>query len=104
MRFGVKDKAAVCKDIMAEAGVTAAETVCIGDDSIDLPAFSVCGASFAVADAPSYVKRAASFTLERKGGEGAFREVSDRILSATGQEHVFASHHGFAGVMHKMAQ
>jgi 3-deoxy-D-manno-octulosonate 8-phosphate phosphatase (KDO 8-P phosphatase) len=103
-RFGVKDKAHTYLDVMEEAGVSAVETACIGDDSIDLPGFSVCGTSFAVADAPSYVKRLATHTLEKKGGEGAFREVSDRILGACGHEKVFASHQGFAQVMHRMAQ
>lgn len=103
-RFGVKDKASTCLAIMAEAGVTSAQTACIGDDSIDLPAFSVCGVSFAVADAPVYVKRAATFTLEQKGGDGAFREVSDKILMAAGREEVFSSHAGFSKVMNRMVQ
>jgi 3-deoxy-D-manno-octulosonate 8-phosphate phosphatase (KDO 8-P phosphatase) len=103
-RFGVKDKARSYLDVMEEAGASAEETACIGDDSIDLPGFSVCGTSFAVADAPPYVKRQATHTLEKKGGEGAFREVSDRILGACGHENVFASHQGFAQVMHRMAQ
>jgi 3-deoxy-manno-octulosonate cytidylyltransferase (CMP-KDO synthetase) len=103
-RFGVKDKARTYLDVMKEVGATAEETVCIGDDSIDLPGFSVCGTSFAVADAPSYIRQLATYTLEKKGGEGAFREVSDKILAACGHESVFASHQGFAQVMHRMAQ
>jgi 3-deoxy-manno-octulosonate cytidylyltransferase (CMP-KDO synthetase) len=103
-RFGARDKAQAYREIMAEAGVTGAETACIGDDSIDLPGFAVCGVSFAVADAPAYVKRQASYTLESKGGEGAFREVSDRIMEAAGFGEVYASHPGFARVMHRMAQ
>lgn len=35
--FGVKDKANACQELMAQAGVAAAQPVCIGDDSIDLP-------------------------------------------------------------------
>lgn len=103
-RFGVKDKATACRDIMAGAGVTVEQTACIGDDSIDLPAFATCGVSFAVADAPEYVKRAATHSLRLKGGEGAFREVADLILTATGNEAVFSSQEGFASVMHRMAQ
>lgn len=83
--FGVKDKAAACKALMEQAGVTAEETACIGDDSIDLPAFEVCGVSFAVADAPEYVKRAAGRILSVSGGYGAFREVADDILRFTGK-------------------
>ncbi|GLO57633.1 hypothetical protein PPUJ20066_36690 [Pseudomonas putida] len=103
-QFGVKDKKKACQQLMAEAGVTAAQTACIGDDSIDLPAFAVCGVSFAVADAPSYVKAAATETLIKLGGTGAFREVADAILFAQNKEAVLGTAEGYANVMAKMAQ
>lgn len=103
-QFGVKDKAAACRELMQDAGVTAAQTACVGDDSIDLPAFSACGLAFAVADAPAYVQELASKVLVAKGGEGAFREVADAILLAQGKAHVFGSATGFSSVMAKMAQ
>lgn len=103
-QFGVKDKQAACLALMAEAGVSARQTACIGDDSIDLPAFAVCGLSFAVADAPVYVKSSASAVLQSRGGNGAFRELADAILVAQGKAEVFASATGYAKVMTKMAQ
>lgn len=103
-QFGVKDKLAACNQLMAEAGVTLEQTACIGDDCIDLPAFSACGMSFAVADAPVYVKAAATQTLASPGGTGAFREVADAILFAQGKEAVLGSAAGYAKVMAKMAQ
>ena len=103
-QFGVKDKAAACRKLMQQAGVTMQQTVCIGDDSIDLPAFSACGLSYAVADAPSYVKAQATHTLTIKGGEGAFRELADAILTAQDKTHVFGSAQGFATVMAGAAQ
>ncbi|MFK3820484.1 3-deoxy-manno-octulosonate cytidylyltransferase [Pseudomonas sp. NPDC089407] len=103
-KFGVKDKLAACKQLMDEAGVTAEQTACIGDDCIDLPAFAACGISFAVADAPVYVKSAATKTIVSAGGTGAFREVADAILSAQGKESVFSTADGYAKVMTKMAQ
>ena len=102
--FGVKDKAAACRALMSRAGVTAARTVCLGDDSIDLPAFGACGLSYAVADAPVYVQRAATAVLQTRGGFGAFRELSDAILLAQGKQGVFESAQGYAGVMAQMAQ
>ncbi len=59
-QFGVKDKAAASLELMQQAGATMQEAVCIGDDSIDLPAFMACGLSYAVADAPVYVKSKAT--------------------------------------------
>ncbi|ULL02841.1 3-deoxy-manno-octulosonate cytidylyltransferase [Pseudomonas putida] len=103
-QFGIKDKLLACNQLMAEAGVTAAQTACIGDDCIDLPAFSACGMSFAVADAPPYVKAAATLTLSTVGGSGAFREVADSILFAKGKESALSTATGYAEVMMKMAQ
>ena len=98
-QFGVKDKAAGCRELMAQAGVSASETACIGDDSIDLPAFAACGLSYAVADAPAYVKARASGSLSTRGGEGAFRELADAILLAQGKGHVLGTAEGYSTVM-----
>jgi len=103
-QFGVNDKITACRSLMVQAGVDASQTACIGDDSIDLPAFAACGLSFAVADAPAYVKARASGVLTLPGGHGAFRELSDRILQAQGKGAVFASAEGFGTVMHGAAQ
>jgi 3-deoxy-D-manno-octulosonate 8-phosphate phosphatase (KDO 8-P phosphatase) len=103
-QFGVKDKDSACRALMVQAGVLTDETVCIGDDSIDLPAFAACGLSYAVADAPVYVKARATGVLATPGGNGAFRELADAILLAQGKEHVFGSAEGFSTVMAKMTQ
>lgn len=102
--FGVKDKYDACMQLMKQAGVTAAQTACIGDDSIDLPAFAACGLSFAVADAPAYIKSQATGTLSSRGGYGAFRELADRILDAQGKGAVFRSSSGYQSLMGKMRQ
>lgn len=102
--FGVRDKAAACRALMEQAGVFAAQTACIGDDSIDLPAFASCGLSYAVADAPVYVRQAADGVLQTPGGAGAFRELADAILLAQGRGAVFRSAEGYAQVMAQMAQ
>lgn len=103
-QLGVKDKARACRNLIEAAAVTAAQTACLGDDSIDLPAFSVCGMSFAVADAPPYVRSAADEVLTLSGGQGAFRELADRILFAQGKQGVYSSAHGFATVMDAVTQ
>ncbi|WP_423461066.1 KdsC family phosphatase [Ottowia sp. VDI28] len=102
--FGVKDKATACRQLMAQAGVSAAQTACIGDDSIDLPAFAACGLSYAVPDAPEYVRHAASGVLHTSGGRGAFRELADAILAAQGRQAVLGSSEAYAQVMSAMAQ
>jgi 3-deoxy-D-manno-octulosonate 8-phosphate phosphatase (KDO 8-P phosphatase) len=102
--FAVKDKAEACQQLMQAIGMTRAQTACVGDDSIDLPAFEVCGWSFAVSDAPDYVKQVVTHVLSTPGGKGALRELSDSILAAQGKAHVFNSHKGYSAVMNAMAQ
>ncbi|AIR91641.1 KdsC family phosphatase [Pseudomonas cremoricolorata] len=103
-KLGVKDKFAACRELMIQTGIPAEHTACIGDDCIDLPAFKACSLSFAVADAPDYVKAAATGTLSLSGGAGAFREVADAILFAQGKGAVITSAEGYSTVMSKMSQ
>jgi len=102
--FGVKDKAAACKALIEQAGVTALETACIGDDSIDFPAFEMCGVSFAGTDAPIYVRRAAGRALLLGGGCGAFREVVDLILRQKRRGSVYQSDQSYMEQMWGLVQ
>ena len=102
--LGKLEKESACIDLMRQAGVTAEETAYIGDDSVDLPAFAVCGLAFAVNDAPSYVQDNADYVLERVGGKGAFREMSDIILQAQGKMDTFSTAKGFLKAVANMAQ
>lgn len=81
-RFQVNNKAEACKEIMEEGGFSSSETLYIGDDLNDLPAFKVCGTTCTVADARDEVKSRADIILHHKGGEGALRELSDKILAS----------------------
>lgn len=102
--LGKLEKETACFDLMKQADVTAEQTAYIGDDSVDLPAFAVCGASFAVADAPIYVKNAVDHVLSANGGKGAFREMSDMILQAQEKSSVFDSAQGFLKSVKNMGQ
>lgn len=55
-------------------------TVYVGNDVNDIPPMLLVGCPVAVADAHLDIKSHACFILERKGGDGAAREVSDLIL------------------------
>lgn len=103
-QLGVKDKYAACLEIMKKAGCSSEETAYIGDDSIDLPAFLACGISYAVADAPSYIKNRATGVLSLPGGYGAFRELADILLSEQGKEHVFQTADGFLSACSEVSQ
>lgn len=103
-QLGVKDKARACEDLMQRHEASRSQTACLGDDSIDLPAFAVCDWAVAVADAAPYVKAAAALVLQTAGGQGAFREFSDALLAARQQDGLYRTAHGYASVMNKMAQ
>lgn len=103
-QLGKMSKRQACLDLMAEAGVTAEETAFLGDDTLDLPAFEVCGLAVAVGDAFDYMKEQADLVLTRAGGHSAFRELSDMILKAQGKEEVYATADGFMKVVEQMKQ
>lgn len=77
------------REITAEVGTTAEQTIFLGDDLIHMLGFGACGLSAAVADAPTYVRDAAGLVLNAAGGQGAFRELADLIPLAKRHEDVF---------------
>lgn len=103
-QLGKLDKQTACLQLIEQAGVTTEQTAYIGDDSVDLPAFEICGLAVAVADAPQYIQEVAEYTLTRAGGKGAFRELSDAILNAQGKAEVYTTAKGFLKTAKKMAQ
>lgn len=78
---GVRDKLPVLKRLCARLKVPLAACACVGDDLPDLPVLQAVALSFAVADAHATVRRAARFVTTLAGGEGAVREVCDRLLA-----------------------
>lgn len=80
-RLGKVEKRAACESLLQEAGVSAHEALFIGDDLPDLDGFACCGLGVTVANARDEVKRAADIVLQTQGGQGAFRELVDMLLS-----------------------
>lgn len=56
----------------------------VGDDLPDLPLMKQVGVSIAVNNAVPLLKQAADFVTTLPGGEGAVREIVDRLLKAQG--------------------
>lgn len=102
--LGKLEKESACFELMQQAQVTPDETAYIGDDSVDLPAFAVCGLSFAVNDAPIYVRQQADYVLHLSGGKGAFREMADMLLAAQDKSDIYTSAKGFLKSVAKMGQ
>lgn len=81
---GALEKMPVYREMLIRLGLVDEEAAYVGDDIVDIPVMSKVGLSFAVADAEPYVRDAAHCITARNGGEGAVREVIDRLLQARG--------------------
>jgi 3-deoxy-D-manno-octulosonate 8-phosphate phosphatase (KDO 8-P phosphatase) len=84
LRQGVSDKGAELDRLLAELGVAAQDTACVGDDTPDLPMLRRAGLAVAVADAHPALRESAHWTTTSNGGQGAVREVCDLLLSTRG--------------------
>lgn len=72
-------KGAALKDLAEMMGSSAKKFVSIGDSENDIDMFQASGLSFAVANAPAFVKKEADIVLKNKFGEG-FAEAVDYLV------------------------
>jgi len=56
----------------------------VGDDLNDLPVLEAVGLPLSVADAVPEARAAAAYVTERRGGDGAVREICDLVVAAHG--------------------
>ena len=80
--LGTVRKGAALGMLLKKHRIPAADAVYIGDDLNDLPAMARTGIPVAVRSAVPEVRRSAAWVTRLRGGEGAVREVADRILKA----------------------
>ncbi|WP_262107060.1 acylneuraminate cytidylyltransferase [Arthrobacter sp. Marseille-P9274] len=78
----VSDKAAAVTEWITANGLDPERVAFVGNDVNDLPAMGRVGWPVAVADARPEVKAAARIVLQHNGGEGAVREICERVLAA----------------------
>ena len=79
---GVEDKAATILETCRELGIASKQTMFVGNDINDIPAFKSVGVPVAVADACPEVYPHVIYRTEKSGGFGAVREVCDLIFHA----------------------
>lgn len=77
-----KNKEEAVNAILAQTHIAREQSIFLGDDLPDLPAFSACGLSACPANAVSEVLERADIVLKRAGGEGVLRELTELILQA----------------------
>ena len=81
---GVRDKAGVVDTISSQTGIPPENMAYVGDDLIDLPAMIRVGTAFCVADASPEIKPYCHYASRLNGGNGAVRDICERILTAKG--------------------
>lgn len=79
---GVSNKLSIYQNIKTQFGLLDEEIAYIGDDLNDYAVLKACGFSACPADATDYIKTIVDWVTPRRGGEGAFRDLADRIILA----------------------
>ena len=82
---GTLDKRIPYNEIKAKHGLSDDEIAYIGDDLIDISIMEQVAVPIAVANAYPLVKEIAVHITEKSGGEGAFREALEWILTQQGR-------------------
>ena len=80
----VQEKEKMIPEISKKYNVTEDEIAYIGDDINDLEIMKIVGFSASPNDGTNIVKKIVDYTCEKVGGNGAFREVAELIISKKG--------------------
>ena len=81
---GIKDKPSALAALQKSLGITAKRTIYLGDDLNDLGVRSQVNLLISPRDGCRPLLRQADAVLNRRGGDGAVRELAERILKAHG--------------------
>jgi 3-deoxy-D-manno-octulosonate 8-phosphate phosphatase (KDO 8-P phosphatase) len=81
---GVSRKLDVVQQILDERGLSWSEIAYIGDDINDIEVLQRAAISAAPANAPDYIQNIVTMKLNKKGGEGVFREFVEKIIQDSG--------------------
>lgn len=77
---GVDRKRETVLKLCEEMGISIKDVAYLGDDLNDMELLKNVGFSAAPVSAPFYIKEIVNLVLEKKGGEGVFREFVEHIL------------------------
>jgi YrbI family 3-deoxy-D-manno-octulosonate 8-phosphate phosphatase len=75
------NKLELCRELCVDLGISISDVAFIGDDINDIKLLKAVGFSGCPQQAPEYIKKLTRWTGKRKGGEGAFREFVEEILT-----------------------
>lgn len=79
--LGIQNKLNVAKELCQTLNISLSEVAYIGDDIGDISLLREVGFSGAPSNAMEYVKKEVNWVGEKMGGDGAFREFVEYIIS-----------------------
>jgi len=82
LHLGASEKLTVVEKILATRDLSWSEIAYVGDDVNDVEVLQRAGLSACPANALEEVKGVVHLVLEKSGGQGAFRELAEKILKA----------------------
>ena len=82
---GTLDKIEPYTELKKKYNLQDEEIAYLGDDIIDLPVMEIAGVPIAVANAVDIIKDVALHITAKSGGDGAFREAIDWIITVQGR-------------------
>lgn len=83
--YGCDDKFSKLKELVQERGISMERVGFVGNDINDLECLREVGYAICVNDSYPEVKSVCKLILEKKGGEGAVREICDLIYNSLKQ-------------------
>jgi YrbI family 3-deoxy-D-manno-octulosonate 8-phosphate phosphatase len=83
---GVMDKLSLVREMAARHGLSLNQIAYIGDDINDFETLKAVGFSATPADGMPQVAAVVDYICQKKGGEGAVREIIEMILEAQGSK------------------
>lgn len=78
---GTENKAKALLELTQTLDIPFANVAYVGDDLVDWPAMAQCGLKCVPADGDSWMIAQADYVTKAKGGQGAAREVAEKILA-----------------------
>lgn len=85
VKLGVRNKIEAILSLCKDLNISISEVAFLGDDMNDYHLLAKVGLFCCPADAYPKIKEEAGFVLQKKGGEGAFREFVEEILKEEGK-------------------
>lgn len=85
--LGSSDKVSAFEKLIDVLGIDASRCAYVGDDLPDLALLQAAGVAIGVANAHADIHADCDWMTSRTGGQGAVREICDRILTARRKAH-----------------